>query len=206
MKKFTDIKRVQKVFEAEGNLPSNYKEFTKDELINLLNGGKEEAKEENDEVEDVKEVEEVEAEETETKEEETKDVAKEDSDMSNPVKLFSKLFESREMAHIYHLQVNGEEGSHAYHVALNTYYEDILEHIDTLIEMYSGQYGIVDGYDIIDTNSTRTKDKVAYFEDLAEFVKYARKAISAEDTHLQNVIDEVVGLIYRTLYKLKFMK
>lgn len=195
MKKFTDIKRAQKVFEAEGNLPSNYKEFSKDELINLLNGGKEEAKEE---TEDVKEVE---SEETETKEE-----SKDDKDMSNPVKLFSKLFESREMAHIYHLQVNGEEGSHASHAALNTYYEDILELIDTLIETYSGQYGIVDGYDIIDTNSTRTKDKVAYFEDLAEFVKYARKAISAEDTHLQNIIDEVVALIYRTLYKLKFMK
>lgn len=194
MKKFTDIKRAQKVFEAEGNLPSNYKEFSKDELINLLNGGKEEAKEE---TEDVKEVE---SEETETKEE-----SKDDKDMSNPVKLFSKLFESREMAHIYHLQVNGEEGSHASHAALNTYYEDILELIDTLIETYSGQYGIVDGYDIIDTNSTRTKDKVAYFEDLAEFVKYARKAISAEDTHLQNIIDEVVALIYRTLYKLKFM-
>ena len=196
MKKFTDIKRAQKVFEAEGNLPSNYKEFSKDELINLLNGGKEE--EAKEETEDVKEVE---SEETETKEE-----SKDDKDMSNPVKLFSKLFESREMAHIYHLQVNGEEGSHASHVALNTYYEDILELIDTLIETYSGQYGIVDGYDIIDTNSTRTKDKVAYFEDLVEFVKYARKAISAEDTHLQNIIDEVVALIYRTLYKLKFMK
>lgn len=196
MKKFTDIKRAQKVFEAEGNLPSNYKEFSKDELINLLNGGKEE--EDKEETEDVKEVE---SEETETKEE-----SKDDKDMSNPVKLFSKLFESREMAHIYHLQVNGEEGSHASHVALNTYYEDILELIDTLIETYSGQYGIVDGYDIIDTNSTRTKDKVAYFEDLVEFIKYSRKSISAEDTHLQNTIDEVVALIYRTLYKLKFMK
>ncbi len=196
MKKFTDIKRAQKVFEAEGNLPSNYKEFSKDELINLLNGGKEE--EAKEETEDVKEVE---SEETETKEE-----SKDDKDMSNPVKLFSKLFESREMAHIYHLQVNGEEGSHASHVALNTYYEDILELIDTLIETYSGQYGIVDGYDIIDTNSTRTKDKVAYFEDLVEFIKYSRKSISAEDTHLQNIIDEVVALIYRTLYKLKFMK
>ena len=196
MKKFTDIKRAQKVFEAEGNLPSNYKEFSKDELINLLNGGKEE--EAKEETEDVKEVE---SEETEAKEE-----SKDDKDMSNPVKLFSKLFESREMAHIYHLQVNGEEGSHASHVALNTYYEDILELIDTLIETYSGQYGIVDGYDIIDTNSTRTKDKVAYFEDLVEFIKYSRKSISAEDTHLQNIIDEVVALIYRTLYKLKFMK
>ena len=196
MKKFTDIKRAQKVFEAEGNLPSNYKEFSKDELINLLNGGKEE--EAKEETVDVKEVE---SEETEAKEE-----SKDDKDMSNPVKLFSKLFESREMAHIYHLQVNGEEGSHASHAALNTYYEDILELIDTLIETYSGQYGIVDGYDIIDTNSTRTKDKVAYFEDLVEFIKYSRKSISAEDTHLQNIIDEVVALIYRTLYKLKFMK
>ena len=184
MKKFTDIKRAQKVFEAEGNLPSNYKEFSKDELINLLNGGKEE--EAKEETEDVKEVE---SEETETKEE-----SKDDKDMSNPVKLFSKLFESREMAHIYHLQVNGEEGSHASHAALNTYYEDILELIDTLIETYSGQYGIVDGYDIIDTNSTRTKDKVAYFEDLVEFIKYSRKSISAEDTHLQNIIDEKISL------------
>ena len=196
MKKFTDIKKVQKVFESERNLPTNNKGGSKDEPINLLNGGKEE--EAKEETEDVKEVE---SEETETKEE-----SKDDKDMSNPVKLFSKLFESREMAHIYHLQVNGEEGSHASHAALNTYYEDILELIDTLIETYSGQYGIVDGYDIIDTNSTRTKDKVAYFEDLVEFVKYARKAISAEDTHLQNVIDEVVALIYRTLYKIRFLK
>jgi len=123
-----------------------------------------------------------------------------------PVSLFSKLFESREMAHIYHLQVNGEQGSHAAHTALNDYYDSVLELIDTLIEMYSGQYGIVDGYQTIDTNVTRTKEKVDYFEELVEFVKHGRKVISVEDTHLQNVIDEIVGLMYRTLYKLKFTK
>ena len=124
----------------------------------------------------------------------------------SPVALFSKLFESREMAHIYHLQVNGEQGSHAAHTALNEYYEGVLELIDDLIETYQGQYGIVDGYETIDTNETRTKEKVEYFEGLVEFVKHGRKAISAEDTHLQNIIDEVVALIYRTLYKLKFTK
>lgn len=124
----------------------------------------------------------------------------------SPVSLFSKLFESREMAHIYHLQVNGEQGSHAAHTALNEYYDGVLELIDDLIETYQGQYGIVDGYDVIDTNTTRTKEKVEYFESLVEFVKHGRKAISAEDTHLQNIVDEVVALIYRTLYKLKFTK
>ncbi len=124
----------------------------------------------------------------------------------SPVSLFSKLFESREMAHIYHLQVNGEQGSHAAHTALGEYYDGILDFIDTLIETYQGQYGIVDGYDVIDTNDTRTKEKIEYFEGLVEFVKHGRKAISVEDTHLQNIIDEVVALIYRTLYKLKFTK
>ena len=122
------------------------------------------------------------------------------------VALFSKLFESREMAHIYHLQVNGEMGSHAAHTALNEYYDGILDLIDTLIETYQGQYGIVDGYETIDTAETKTKEKVDYFEGLAEFVKHARKSISAEDTHLQNIIDEVIAFIFRTLYKLKFTK
>lgn len=123
-----------------------------------------------------------------------------------PVALFSKLFESREMAHIYHLQVNGEMGSHAAHVALGEYYDGILDLIDTLIETYQGQYGIIDGYETIDTAETKTKEKIAYFEELSQFVKHGRKAISLEDTHLQNIIDEVVALIYRTLYKLKFTK
>lgn len=123
-----------------------------------------------------------------------------------PVSLFSKLFESREMAHIYHLQVNGEQGSHAAHTALGEYYDEVLELLDKTIETYQGQYGIIDGYQTIDTAETRTKEVIAYFEELVEFVKHARKAISAEDTHLQNIIDEVVALIYRTLYKIRFLK
>jgi hypothetical protein len=124
----------------------------------------------------------------------------------SPVALFSKLFESREMAHIYHLQVNGEQGSHAAHVALGEYYDGILDLIDTLIETYQGQYGIVDGYETIDTAETKTKEKVEYFEGLVEFVKHGRKAISLEDTHLHSIIDDIVVLIYKTLYKLKFTK
>lgn len=122
------------------------------------------------------------------------------------VALFSKLFESREIAHIYHLQVNGQQGSHAAHVALNDYYSNVLNLIDDLVETYQGQYGIVDGYDIIDTKDTKTKESVAYFEEVAEFIKHARKCISVEDTHLHNTVDEIVALIYRTLYKLKFTK
>ena len=109
--------------------------------------------------------------------------------MSGPSQFFSKLFESREMAHVYHLSVKGDMGSYAAHVALGAYYNEILEFIDDLIEIYQGQYGLVENFDII------------------MFVKSTRNtSLSSEDTHLQNIIDEVIALIYKTLYKLKYNK
>ena len=125
---------------------------------------------------------------------------------SNPGKLFSKLFESREMAHIYHLQVNGDMGSHAKHTALGDYYEGVLSFIDDLVETFQGQYGIIEEYNVIDTSETKSKDTIEYFNELARFIKEERKCINTEDTHLHNIIDEVVALIYKTLYKLKYTK
>jgi hypothetical protein len=125
---------------------------------------------------------------------------------SEPSKFVSKMFESREMAHIYHLQIKGD-GSYAGHKALDEYYSSILDLIDELIETYQGQYDIIENYEQIDTNGTNTVDKIQYFIDLAEFIKSTRKvAFLEEDSHLQNVIDEMVGLVYRTLYKLKNLK
>jgi hypothetical protein len=143
--------------------------------------------------------------EVETQDTSIPETGKESGEM-NPVNFFSKLFESREMAHIYHLQVRGEEGSFAKHEALGKYYEGVLGFIDEIIEVYQGQYGVVDGYDVIDTKDTATKDAIAYFEDLAEYIKHARKCIDVEDTHIHNFIDEVVALVYKTLYRLKFNK
>ena len=37
-------------------------------------------------------------------------------------------------------------------------------------------------------------------------VRTERKCIKEEDTHLHNIVDEVVALIYKTLYKLKYNK
>ena len=129
----------------------------------------------------------------------------ETQNLSEASKFFSKLFESREMAHVYHLSVKGDMGSFAAHVALGAYYEGILEFIDELIETYQGQYELIESFDMINTIDTKSKPPIEYFEELVMFVKTTRNtSLSPEDTHLQNVVDEVVGLIYRTLYKLKY--
>ena len=109
---------------------------------------------------------------------------------------FSKLFESKEMSHIYHLQTKGEEGSYAKHMALGSYYEGVLNLIDEIIEVYQGQYGIVENYQVIDTSATSKTDAIEYFESLANDIKENKfKAIKEEDTHLHSLLDDIVCLI-----------
>lgn len=188
MKKFSEFKPIKKVNEAEANLPTNYEDMSKEELIKLMSVKKELQPE------------------PQKKEEENEAENAEVSEGGDVVKFFSKLFESREMAHIYHLTVKGEMGSHAAHTALGDYYEGILGFIDEMIEVYQGQYGIIEGYETIDTSETRTKDKIEYFEELVEFTKSEKKCIKPEDSHLLNIVDEAVALMYKTLYKLKYNK
>jgi len=191
MKKFSELK-IRKINE-DANLPdNNYEEMSKDDLVKMLQGQKNSEKEAQSEVE-----------EENVNVEEKPEILGEGS---NPSKFFSKLFESREMAHIYHLQVNGEMGSHAKHTALGDYYEGVLGFVDDLIEIWQGQYGIIEEYDVIDTSETKSKETIEYFNELARFIKEERKCIPTEDTHLHNIIDEVVALVYKTLYKLKYNK
>jgi len=191
MKKFSELK-IRKINE-DANLPdNNYEEMSKEDLVKMLQGQKNFEKESESEVE----------EENVTVEEKPEVLG----EGSNPAKFFSKLFESREMAHIYHLQVNGEPGSHAKHTALGDYYDGVLGFIDDIIEIWQGQYGIIEEYDVIDTKETSSKDTIEYFNELARFIKEERKCIPVEDTHLHNIVDEVVALVYKTLYKLKYNK
>jgi len=131
----------------------------------------------------------------------------ENIELTDTEAFFSKLFESKEMSHIYHLQTKGEEGSYAKHMALGSYYEEVLDLIDEIIEVYQGQYGIVENYQIIDTSSTNKTDAIVYFESLSDYIKENKfKAIKEEDTHLHSLLDDIICLIYKTLYKLKYNK
>ena len=190
MKKFSDFKPVKKaksINEAEANLPSNYEEMSKEELIKLMSGNKEESNEE---------------------ELEEKGVSNEEESNSNTdiSKFISKLLESREMAQVYHWTVKGDMGSHAAHLALEAYYDGVIEFIDSIVEIYQGQYGLIEGYDVIDTTDSKSKDRLDYFKEAVEFVKTERTCIKSEDTHIHNIVDELIALQYKTIYKLTYNK
>jgi hypothetical protein len=141
-----------------------------------------------------------------TKQEQTEPQAQEQTGESTPVKFLSKLFEARQMAHIFHLQVKAEMGSGWEHDALKTFYDEILEFTDTIIETYQGQYGIVEGYEVIDPSATGQMKSIEYIKQTVDYIRAERKAIREEDTHLHNVIDEIIALFYQTIYRLTNLK
>ena len=120
--------------------------------------------------------------------------------MEQVANFISTLFASREQAHIFHLQTT----SYAAHKALQGYYEDIVDLVDTYVESYQGRYGILKGYKpsntILEDDST-----VSYFMGLQKFVDEIRGQLP-QDGELNNTIDEIAGLISSTIYKLKFLK
>ena len=187
-KKSNVLRRIHEADETTANLPSNYQDMSKEELLALMSGKKEqpEPKQEGEE----------------NKGEEKVEVS-EGGDVS---KFISKLLESREMAQVYHWTVKGDMGSHAAHLALEAYYDGVIGFIDDVVEIYQGQYGIIEGYDIIDTTDAKSKDRLDYFKETVEFVKSARKCIKAEDTHIHNIVDELIALQYKTIYKLTYNK
>jgi DNA-binding ferritin-like protein len=123
--------------------------------------------------------------------------------MNEFVQLISTLLASRTQAHIFHWQVQGI-GSDAAHRALGTYYDEIVELFDGLVESFQGRYGIQKGY----TSPASFKEDgqyVNYFEALSKYVEAIRTKIP-QDSYIQNQVDEVVDLIETTKYKLINLK
>lgn len=113
--------------------------------------------------------------------------------------LIGTLMQSRNQAHIYHLQTT----SFAQHKALQKYYESVIDLIDGLVESYQGQYGILRGYKMA-ANIKEDDNPTMYFEGLSKFLE-ALKPSLPQDSFLVNQYDEVGALLQSTKYKLKFL-
>lgn len=111
----------------------------------------------------------------------------------------SILFLSREVAHREHLATT----SYAQHMALDGFYNDIVGLIDSLAEAYQGRHGLIKDIPIAreENSSGSSAQKLKRYLDYVEKERY--KAVPKEDTSLQNIIDEIVGLFLSTLYKLE---
>ena len=95
------------------------------------------------------------------------------------------------MMHLMHLKTE----SFAEHKALNAYYDGVLEFTDSFTESYFGYYGRLD----ITIPQSTAEDAITHLKSLAKTIDDEYKNYP----HcLQNILDEMSALIYKTLYLL----
>lgn len=107
--------------------------------------------------------------------------------------LVSRCLTARNRAHALHLQTK----SYAEHKALEFFYTEIANKADEFAEVYQGCYDCRLSLSF----GSPALDAKALMTGLRGWIKKNRGDISG-DTHLQNLIDEIVAVIDRALYLL----
>jgi hypothetical protein len=122
--------------------------------------------------------------------------------MATFVEFLSTLNSAKQQAIFWHNQTE----VYSEHKTLNGFYDDIVGHLDGLVESVAGIYGRPKDYTQIEpVNWTSTDDTIAYFQNLYKYVQTTRTELYSE-SWIQNQIDEISALIAQTIYQLTLKK
>jgi DNA-binding ferritin-like protein len=110
------------------------------------------------------------------------------------------FFLARDVTHSVHLNTR----SYSKHKALQKFYENIIGLTDNFAEAYQGRNGMIGAITL--QSSKKTANVTEFLEDqLEDIEKYRYEVCGKDDSALQNLIDEIIGLYLSTLYRLKFL-
>jgi hypothetical protein len=110
------------------------------------------------------------------------------------------LFLARDVTHSVHLNTR----SYSKHIALGIFYDRIIGAADDFAEAYQGRYGLIGPISL--HSAKKTTNVIEFLEDSLKEIEDARyKVCDKEDTSLQQLIDNIIEVYLRTLYKLRFL-
>lgn len=110
------------------------------------------------------------------------------------------LFLARDVTHSVHLNTR----SYSKHVALNTFYDEIIDHADAFAEAYQGRHGLIGPITL--HSAKKTNNVIEFLEDSLKQIEDCRYEIcDKSDSSLQQLIDNIVELYLTVLYKLRFL-
>jgi len=110
------------------------------------------------------------------------------------------LFLARDVAHSVHLNTR----SFSKHEALNIFYNRIIGAADDFAEAYQGRHGLIGPIAL--HSAKKTANIIEFLQDsLAEIEAARYDVVDKTDSSLQQLIDNIVEIYLRTLYKLRFL-
>lgn len=112
--------------------------------------------------------------------------------------LASRVFAARDAAHRQHWKT----GSYSQHMALGAFYDDVIEDIDSVIECYQGEFGLIGKFSV---TLAEIDSITQYLSDEADWIAANRDALSNGSAAVGNLLDSLVGTYRTTVYKLRFL-
>ncbi len=110
------------------------------------------------------------------------------------------LFLARDVTHSVHLNTR----SYSKHVALNIFYDRIVGAADDFAEAYQGRHGMIGPITL--HSAKKTSNVIQFLEDSLKQIEDARYEVcDKSDSSLQQLIDNIIEIYLRTIYKLKFL-
>lgn len=116
--------------------------------------------------------------------------------------LIARVFYTRNLAHWNHWRATGA-GSYAKHKALGSFYDDVIEALDDLVEAYQGAFSLIGS---IPSYTPKKTELLAILEEDAAWIETNHEAICNGNRAVANLIDTLTGTYLSAIYKLKNLK
>ncbi len=111
--------------------------------------------------------------------------------------LVNKVFLTRGLTHLSHWHTH----SYAVHMALDEFYNDVVDAIDSLVESYQGLYGLIELEEL--DGGKCPKDIIKHLSDELTWINNNSVEITNDIAALDNILQELQHVYMKVLYKLK---
>lgn len=115
--------------------------------------------------------------------------------------LISRVFYARNLAHFEHWRATGT-GSYAKHQALGSFYDDVIDAIDRLVEAYQGAFDLIGNIPAPKAGS----EVLSVLEGDAKWIEENHEEICQGNRAVANLIDGVTDVYLSAIYKLRNLK
>lgn len=123
--------------------------------------------------------------------------------MENTVTTIGEFFGTLQQSVVKSWRSHLKTDKYSRHMALDEFYKDMPELVDTLIENYMGINGKVEDYKNVLPDDMGT---IEYLEALKDIVRKGREELLDGKSELESDCDAILSQIDSTLYKLKELK
>lgn len=110
--------------------------------------------------------------------------------------LAARVFQARDVTHRQHWKTTG----YAQHIALNTFYDDVIEAMDAVVENYQGMFQVrIEPFEV---QTEPVDDIEAYLTEEMDWVESHIDELSQGSPSIGNLIQSLISVYSKTLFML----